>query len=181
MNVKKYLAIFITLLGLSYFTVQEASANTTITNEDLLSQVKIYDAENNLIPYSLEELKEIVRFETNNSSLENNNVVTPFAVQRTYNSGAFDFTNYIYLKDGNSFKNPVDIQITPKGEAKAFTLKIEGTKTGVKGDTVKFPGGWVGTVHYSLSNLAPANYTFLFINDGVGNNLMQNAKVIYTY
>lgn len=182
MNIKKYLAIFITLLGLSYFTVQEASANTTNPNEDyLLSQVKIYDGDNNLIPYSLEEVKELVRFETNNSPLENNNLVTPFAIQRTYSSGAFDFVNYTYLKDGDSFKNPVDIQITPKGTAKAFTLKVESTKTGVTGTTIDLPGGWTGTVHYSLEDLDPSNYTFRFTNKGVGNNLMQNVHLIYTY
>lgn len=182
MNLKKYLATFITLLVLSYFTVQEASANTTNLNEDdLLSQVKIYDGDNNLVPYSLEELKELVRFETNNSSFENNNLVTPFALQRTYNTNAFSFSNYIDINGGNSFKNPVDIQITPKGVAKAFTVTITSTPAGAGGTTISLPGGWSGDAHLSLSGLAPANYKFKFINDDIGTNYMENVRIIYTY
>lgn len=179
MNFKKYLAIFITVLGFSYFLAQEASANTINSNEDLISKVEIYDEDNNLIPYSPEELKELIKFETNNSPLQNNNLVTPYAVQRTYNSGAFDFINYIYINGGKSFKNPLDIQITPKGEAKDFTLTISGTTGG--GQSIKFPGGWSGTVHYSLSNYANGNYTFQFTNDHWSRNFIDNVKVIYTY
>lgn len=176
--IKKYFVVFITLLGLSYFTSQEASASTTLSNEELLSKVKIYDGDDNLIPYTLEELSEIITFETESPELQQDNLITPFAVQRTYTSPSFIFSNYTDLKGGDLFKDPLDIRITPKGEAKDFTLSVLNTN-GISVQNIRIDGGWYGTAHYAVNKTG--NYGFRFTNRAISQNSMDWVSVIYHY
>lgn len=182
MNLKKCLAVIVALIGLSFFTIEEASASTTNTTnlneDDFLSQVKVYDDNNNLIPYTLEELRELIKFETNDSSFKDSNLVTPSALQRTYNTGKFSFLNFIYINNGNKFKNPIDILITPDGVAKPFTVKIQST-TG--GRTIDFPGGWVGGTHVALTGLPRTSYSFQFVNNSSSRNYMKDVRIIYEW
>lgn len=183
MKFKKYFLAFVTLLGLSYFSAHEASANTIDPNEDLLSQVQFFDGEGNLIPYTTEEIKDLVRFETNNtSSIEKYTSIMPLVdIQRTYDSGAFSFLDYYYLNKGNSFKNPIDIRMTAKGTARDFRLTVTNSLNGIKAESVKMPGGWTGTAHLSLTNIPRASYTFRFDNLDITTITMTNASLIYTY
>ncbi|EAZ83482.1 MULTISPECIES: hypothetical protein [Lysinibacillus] len=199
MKLKHFLAIPIALIGLTYFTPQEASANTidtsdtsvnTIissdaniidTSDEFLAKVKVYDANGEQIPYTTEELQQMFTYIPDDSTAnakKDLNLITPFAAS-TYNTNAFSFKSYIYVKQGDGFWNPTNLTITPQG-TKAFTYHIINKDHGTVVASVNVPEGMIGGFHHGLSGYARGyDYSFKFENFFSGTVYMTNVAVTY--
>lgn len=182
MNIKRFLAVIIAFIGLTYFTSQDASANAISPNDELISQVKIFDENNEQIPYSTEELKEIIKFIPDDSTTiktQSSSIASLSSWNYSYNTGEFSFSNNIWIAGGAGFRNPVDILITPKGTAKAFTFYIFHTD-GTQARRIDLPGGWSGDLHMDLTSLTRNySYKFQFVNYFTGTLYFTNTRVAY--
>jgi len=188
LKIKHILAIFITLIGLTYFTSQEASANTLDTSDtsaDIIdtsdkffSKIKIFDANGEQISYTTEELQQMFTFIPYDSTAKKDlNLIIPFA--STYNSKAFSFKSNIWLNGGLGFYNPTNITITPAG-SKAFSFFIYNKDHGTEVFRLDVPEGLVGGFHYGLSHYARGyDYSFKFENFFSGTVYMTNVAVTY--
>lgn len=184
MKIKHFLTIVVTLIGLTYFT-QDASANTIDTEEEFLSQIKIFDEKGEQIPYTTEELEQIFTYipydsiateeATNELSL-----ITPFAAKKsTYNTKAFSFKDNIWVNGGLGFYNPTNITITPKG-SKAFSFFIFNKDHGTEVNRLDVPEGLIGGFHMGLTGYARGyDYSFQFKNFFSGTVYMTNVSVDY--
>lgn len=80
--------------------------------DELVSQVEIFDD-------TTDKLKEIIKFVSGDSitrQAQRSSIVTPLSISKhSYKTGAFNFSNNIWINGGGTFRNPVDVQITPKG------------------------------------------------------------------
>ncbi|MFU1714997.1 hypothetical protein ACM392_05540 [Bacillus amyloliquefaciens] len=130
---------------------QKDNATTDITldakKEEVASQIKIYDEENNQIhPYTLKELKDTIKLQ------EEMPLDASFhALYSTYTSKAFSFKYNFSIGGGTygrAFKNPGTLLITPQGTAKKFSVvaKYDNGKGGV--------GGQAGKYHYPADGQA---------------------------
>lgn len=180
-------------MGISY-TTQDTSASVINSSDDFYSKVKIYDGNGVEESYSIEELKEFIKFTPNTSNaniLSNNLLSTSLAASdwEVYSTGAFNFQSDIWIGGGwrgKAFYNPVDTLITPKGTAKDFKIECYYDKDGGAGDTAKiieFPGGWTGTIHVSAWSNLPRGYKyrFHFVNTSKDKSKLyfDNVSVLY--
>ena len=183
MKIKHFLATSIALIGLTYFT-QEASANTIITSDTsantiitsdaniidtsdkFFSKIKIFDANGEQIPYTIEELQQMFTFIPYDSTAtvkKDLNLITPFAAS-TYSTKAFSFKDYIYVRQGDGFYNPTDITITPAG-SKPFSFFIYNKDHGTEVFRLDVPEGLIGGFHYGLTGYTRGySYSFKFQN-----------------
>ncbi|MEK5330297.1 MULTISPECIES: hypothetical protein [unclassified Lysinibacillus] len=168
MKLKHLFLSLVTLIGLAYFTSQDASAQTIDPNSDeFMSQVKVYDEKGDQIPYTLEEIKNMIEFVPNDSSNTESNKISTLSLKTIYNTGAFSFSSDIWVGGGfrgKAFFNPAETLITSNGTASQVTVKAyyDNGSGGVTSDTpansIDLPGGWNGTVHISSwSKLARGN------------------------
>ncbi|GED04278.1 hypothetical protein [Bacillus atrophaeus] len=138
--------------------------------EEIASQIKIFDENNKEIhPYTTEQLKGMIRL-TEEQSEDN-----PIKIlKKSYSSGYFDFSNYIWLGGGpgiygKAYKDPSTLLITYKGTAKAFSVAAhyEGKK-GPAGQAqkVSIPGGWKGQFHLNWNLKKGKSYRIKFTSSG---------------
>ena len=183
MKLKNFLAIVVTLIGLSYFT-SDVSANTITSNDELISQLKVFDENGNQISYTIDELKGMFKLVPNSSIMQTRSIAT-FSSNKIanyfYKSTPFSFTKNVSLDGGRTFYRPVDLQITPTGTAKAFSLFVDNTSLSTEARRIDFPSGWSGTVHMSLKDLSRSyGYKFTFRNYAYNTTVyMDNATLYY--
>ncbi|MEY9980622.1 hypothetical protein [Lysinibacillus sp. RC79] len=199
MKIKHFLATSIALIGLIYFTPQEASANTTNTSDTsvdtiissdaniidtsdkFFSKIEVFDANGEQIPYTKEELQQIFTYiPADSTDKKDLNLITPFAKASTYNTKAFNFKSYIYVKQGDGFYNPTNLTITPKG-TKPFTYYIYNKDHGTEVSRVDVPEGMIGGFHHGLSGYSRGySYSFKFENFVHGSTVyMTDVAVTY--
>lgn len=174
------------IIGLTNFTAQDASANTIDsiaasanvinTSEEFLSQIKIFDGNGEQIPYTIEELQQIITFIPNDSTTtEDSNLITPYA---TYNSKAFSFKDYIYLNGGDGFYNPTNITVDAAG-TKAYSFFIYNKNHGTEVHRMDVPNGVNGGFHMSLTSLTRGyDYSFKFQNFVKGQTVSMNKATV---
>ncbi|WP_107951730.1 hypothetical protein [Lysinibacillus parviboronicapiens] len=147
---------FIALIGLTYFTTQDASAQTIDPNSDeFISQVKIYDENGDQIPYTTEELKDMIQFTPEDSESHKR---VKRSMKTTYDTNSFSFSSDIWIGGGfrgRAFFNPADTLITCNSSAPQLTVNAfyddgnGGVTSNKPANSIELPGGWTGTVHMS--------------------------------
>ncbi|MFJ6264440.1 hypothetical protein ACIQGW_05370 [Lysinibacillus xylanilyticus] len=184
MKVKHLLLSITALAGLSYFTLQDASANTLDSNE-FYSQVKVYDENNQEIPYSIEEIQELIEYVPEEFTVSKpENMIAPRSMHSTYSTGKFNFSSHIWLgkmSTGNEFFNPADTIITVPGEAKAFTISAYQGSSSSSSKSVELPGGWIGSVHMPVWMDLPRGKSYRFKLDGTGGKSVSISNVDVWY
>ncbi len=184
MKKKNIFAILFTLLVGFYFFSDDTSAQAMTEEEQFLSEVKVYE-NGELIPYTLEELRGMISY-TPKPMLKYTNenvgrIVSANSISKyVYTSSAFSFKSYIYLAGGTSFRNPVDLEVVPKGTSKAFTIEIRNTDLNTLSRDIDFPKGYVGSVFLHISGLARNySYSVKFINYYNENAVEMTKAVMY--
>ncbi|UOY89275.1 hypothetical protein [Bacillus glycinifermentans] len=152
--------------------------------EEIAKQIKIYGENGDEIhPYTLEELKDMIKLEEEQSE------DTPIKVMyKTFTSPAFNFNYNYWLGKGSygqAFKNPRTLLVTPQGTAKPFSIIVAYDKNGGPGSRAKkvsLPGGWKGEMHYNMTDLKRGKkYRFKFVNDGSSSTNVKIKKVSLWY
>jgi hypothetical protein len=191
MKFKHFLTMIVTLIGLTYFSSQDASASTIDPNDEFISKIKVFDENNEQIPYTTEELKEIFTFIPEDSTFipedstitKAQSLVAPLQgsiSKHTYTSDPFHFKNNIYIKGGTGFYNPAGLLITPKGTAKAFTVFVINDDRGGEAKRVDFPEGWLGGVYMDVNDVARGyHYKFQFVNNSGGSTIYFTSTTVY--
>lgn len=191
MKIKHFLAASVALIGLTYFTPQEASASTINTSdtsanaidtsEKFFSGIKIFDGNGEQIHYTTEELHQMFTFVPADSTVKKDlNLITPFAAS-SYSTGNFSFSNWIYVNGGYSFYNPTNVLVSLPNNSKAFTIHIFNSDFGLEVSTVDVPEGLSGAFHMSLgSSYKGYSYQFKFANYVKGQTVtIKNCTVYY--
>lgn len=186
LKMKNLLFGFLAFVGLSFFFIpQGASAHSEkVDLNDLISQVKVFDENNNEIPYTTEELEQLIRFDSNSTLSENS--ISPLATKK-YNYGPVTFTYNFYIGPGSNgiaFYNPEDTLFTVNGTAqkiKVIAYNDTGTGSGTVARTVELPGGWTGTVHMSTWSTLPRGKKYRFKVQNVNEKkfTINNVQVVY--
>lgn len=185
---KKILFSVFALVGLLFALPTEQSSASAAEKDysDLISQVKVYDQNGNQIPYTEEELGELVRFEESVSTSSEDSFTT-LATYLTFDYGPITFYNNFYIGsgwNGKAFYNPVDTVFTVKGTAQKIKINAyndTGTGSGTLARSVELPGGWTGDVHVSTwsSMTRGKSYRFNVINVDRKSFTVNNVEVWY--
>lgn len=182
---KKLFALGLALvIGLSCLSPTEASASTSISNtDDFYSQVKVFDGDGHQIPYTVDEIKQIMHLETNNS-----NAMVPYALTSD-NYGPMTFSILFWVGKGGTYGkayyNPVDTVLTVNGTARAIKVKAYNDNgaggIGRLAKTVELPSGWTGSVHMSAWSSLPRgkSYRFQIVNLDNRSFTINNVRVLY--
>jgi hypothetical protein len=182
MKIKYFLVGFMVLVGFSFFTDTNASANTK-ESTDFISQVKIFDENGIQIPYTTEELEQFIKFEP----AEKPNFTTMVDYRR-YNYGPITFAYNFYVgpgSNGRAFLNPFDTIIDVSGTASKMRIEAyndTGTGSGTLARSIELPGGWQGGIHISSWGSLPRDksYRFKFVNLGTSFTI-SNVGVLYDH
>lgn len=187
MKIKHLLFNVFALIGLFFFcTTEDVSAYAgTVDPDDLISQVKIFDENNSQIPYTHEELREVIKFNIDSNSSEI--LVSPYATYKYYNYGPMTFADNFYVGpgwNGLAFYNPVDTSIRVNGTARKIMIIAYndiGTGSGTIARTIEIPGGWTGTIHSSTWSSLPRgkSYRFNISNMDRRTFTINNVTVLY--
>lgn len=188
MKIKYLFLNILAIIGLSFLFTSAASTEE-IDSNDLLSQVKIYDENNNEIPYTTKELEQLIKFNVVDSSFKSSesvNLISPMATYRKYNYGP-TFSYQFYVGGGTNgiaFYNPVDTLIKVNGTAqkiKIIAYNDTGTGSGTAAKTIELPGGWTGEIHMSTWSSLPRgkSYRFKVINVDNKSFTINNIQVWY--
>lgn len=213
MKAKHVLLSSVALLGMSYFGLQNASASAApsdsqdLTNvtpvyavendsyeleqEKFFSQVKIFDGEGNLIPYTREELEEFITFiPSSASTLSLEDYATPYSKYTTYDYGPMTFSYGYYVGKGTygeKFLNPAETLVTVNGTAKDFSIVAYNDNgsggVGSEASRMNFGSGWSGTVHYGgwASLTRNKSYRFYVENHTGKSFTINNIQVWYNW
>jgi len=212
MKAKHVLLSSVALLGMSYFGLQNASAsavpsdsqdltnvtpvyaveNTSaeIEKEKFFSQVKIFDGEGNLIPYTREELEEFITFEPNVSTLSLEDFATPYSMYTTFDYGPMTFSYGYYIGKGTygqAFLNPAETIVTVNGTAQDFSIVAYNDSSGGVGSEaarMNFGSGWSGTVHYggwATTLKRDKSYRFYVANHSGKSFTINNIQLWYNW
>ena len=167
---KHLLFSVLAFVGLSFFfSPQDASAySENADSNDLISQVKIFDENDKEIPYTTEELKQLIKFNVDSNSTLSNDSITPLATYKKYNYGAMTFSYDYYIGPGHNgiaFYNPVDTLIRVNGTAQKIKITAyndTGTGAGTVARAIELPGGWTGEAHMSAWSSLPRGKSYRF-------------------
>lgn len=178
---KYFLLSFAFLLGLGIFSTGASAEEPDFDYDEFISQVKVFDGDNNQIHYTKEELEQLIWFEPEN-------LITPFSKYTSFNYGPMTFSYNFYVGDGlygRAFLNPINTAVTVKGTASPFKINVmndTGSGPGTLATSIEMPGGWSGTVHYSGWGSLPRNksYRFQFVNQGAKFTI-DNVKTDYNW
>ena len=204
MKFKHLLLSSAVLMGMTIFTTPNASASSVETQEssilnqessdaikdDFYSNVKVFDENGDLIPYTKEEIQQMVQLSPNNSTnvVETNNLITPYSKYTTFDYGPMTAEYGFYVgkgANGVAFLNPADTLITVKGTASKMTVRAyndTGTGSGTQAGEMELPGGWSGTVHVSSWSTLPRNKSYRFYIEINGKKMtVDNVQVWYNW
>ncbi|EKN64454.1 hypothetical protein P9E76_10910 [Schinkia azotoformans] len=159
---KNFLFTILAVFSLSLlFGIGNASANS-LTEDDLLSEVKVFDENGDEIPYTKEELKQFIKFNSDKNT--NLSLFKSFP----YNYGPIEFSSNFWIGGGwrgIAFYNPVDTIIRVNGIAERFTIHAyydDNGGAGSEAKSISLPGGWTGDVHVSAWSTMPRGYDYRF-------------------
>lgn len=149
MKIKSLLYFSLALFGVFFLSSSPVANASELDNLDakyFAKQVQYYDQDNNeIFPYTLEELEAIF-------TEDNNQPLTARSGYQIYNTNAFQFSNYIWIRSGATFYNLANTTITPNGTARPFLIQVYNSQ-GVFVGEVRLPGGWVGPTHVPWTHL----------------------------